>query len=262
MRSNKVLMVRNIFVAGIIMLMVSISFVACEGVVGSSPNPTVTAQDALTATVYAQATVTAGVIPTALAGQPDYADSLTNPHNGGTLMAQWDQNNHCSFESDGYHVTQGTILITGGGMIQGCLESSKQFQDFILQVDLTIISGHTGGVFFRIGQNLGAYFGYLFEVDNQGYYKISSSGNFSLGTNNYTFKEGQSSSLQTGTSAHNTLEVIAGKQTLSFYANNTLLAIWQDAAFTLGDIGFLATTSNGGASADMVYSNLKIYQLP
>jgi serine/threonine protein kinase len=215
---------------------------------------------AATTTAQAQATATAGVIQTTTAGKPVYTDALNNPNNPATQTAQWDQSDNCTFKPDGYHVTVGTSIL-GNGKLQGCLESGYQYTNFTLSVDLTIISGHTGGVFFRVGtKTFGAYSGYLFEIDNQGNYKISRSGNFSTGSGNETFIEASSSALKTGTNAKNTLQVIAGANSIAFYANNVLLTTWQDVTFTTGDIAFLATTSAGGADADMLYSNLRVYQ--
>src|SRR5262249_42518564 len=94
-----------------------------------TPNLTATAQAIATATavaqqhatapsvagppvlVRAQASATAGVIQTATAGTPAYEDSLTDPNNQNTQAAQWDQDSHCTFAQDGYHVTEGVNLV-------------------------------------------------------------------------------------------------------------------------------------------------------
>lgn len=200
--------------------------------------------------------------PTFTANQLVYADALTDLKNPATKAANWDQGSQCVFKLDGYHAIENTSII-GTGQTHGCRESGYQYQLFALTVDLTIISGHTGGVFFRTQmKTLGAYSGYLFEIDNQGTYKISSSGNFSTGVGSDTFKEGTSSALQMGVNAKNTLLIIAGRTSLLFYVNNVYLATWQNATFTIGNIAFLATTSLNGPNADMLYSNLKIYSLP
>lgn len=222
---------------------------------------TATAVTNATATTQAQATATAGVIQTATAGTPSYTDTLKDPNNTATLAALWEQNSNCTFQQDGYHVTVGTSVLNNG-KLQGCLERGYRYTNFALSVDLTIISGHTGGVFFRVGMKpFGAYSGYLFEVDNQGNYKISRSGNFSTGEGNETLAETASSALKTGTNAKNTLQILAGTKTISFYVNNVFLATWEDTTFTTGDIALLASTLSGGANADMLYTNLNVYSL-
>jgi hypothetical protein len=222
---------------------------------------TATAVANATAITQAQATATAGVIQTVTAGTPGYTDPLNDPNNAATVAAQWGQNSHCRFQQDGYHVTEGTDVF-GKGQLQGCLEQGYQYTNFALSVTLTILSGHTGGVFFRVGTKpFGAYSGYLLEVGNQGYYKISRSGNFSTGDGNETLIESTSSALKTGTNAKNTLQIVAGTNSISFYVNNVFLATWKDTTFTTGDIAFLASTVKGGANADMLYSNLNVYPL-
>src|SRR5207249_2446658 len=68
---------------------------------------TATAVANATATAQAQASATAGVVQTATAGTPTYADPLSNATNPITQQAQWEQNDHCAFRADGYHVTVG-----------------------------------------------------------------------------------------------------------------------------------------------------------
>ena len=130
-----------------------------------------------------------------------------------------------------------------------------------VSVDMTIVSGHSGGVFFRVNtKTLGAYAGYLFEVDNAGRYKISKSSNFSTGTGNTTLQD-WTPSPALKVSAKNTLQFIARGNTLSFYANGTYLTTLQDKdnSFTDGYIALLATTATGGEDADIVYSNISVY---
>lgn len=152
--------------------------------------------------------------------------------------------------------------IFDNGKIQGCSEAVNSYQNMAISVDMNLVSGHSGGVFFRVGKKaFGAYSGYLFEIDpNKNQYKISSSGNFSTGSNNAILQDWTTTNaLRAGT---NTLQIIARGSTLLFYINGTFLApSYQDSSFTEGSIAFLASTVRGGANADVVYSNLKVYSL-
>jgi serine/threonine protein kinase len=224
---------------------------------------TATAVVAPTVTAQAQASATAGVIQTATAGQPAYADPLTDPNNPATQAAQWDQNDHCAFNSDGYHVTEG-LSVVGQGQLQGCLEAGKQFQNAAITVDMNIVSGHTGGVFFCVSpQQLGAYAGYLFETDSQGNYKISRSNNFSLGSDNATLGSGTiTTGWKAGNNVQNTIQIVVSNGNLSFYINGAFLTTVQDHAFPAGDIAFLATTTPNNPNATIIYSNLKVFALP
>ncbi len=223
---------------------------------------TATAIAGVTVTTQVHATATAGVIQTATTGTVLYRDALKNENNTNTQQEQWNTNLNCVFASDGYHIKKGTSVLNEG-QLQGCIEKGSRYNNVALSVDMTIVGGHSGGVFFRVStKTLGAYAGYLFEVDNTGRYKISQSSNFSTGTGDTTLQDWTPSSALK-ISKKNTLQLIANGSTLSFYANSVYLTTVQDTnnTFTNGYIALLATTATGGEDADIVYSNLSVYSL-
>ncbi|HZU67941.1 MAG TPA: protein kinase [Ktedonobacteraceae bacterium] len=214
-------------------------------------NATATAIAAVTATARAQATATAGVIVTATSGKPGYSDALNNANNPATVAADWDQSSSCVFQSDGYHA------ISGGGL-QGCKEAANTYQNVAITVNMRILSGHSGGLFFRVNTNFfGSYSGYLFEIDSTGRYKISRSSNYSL--NITTLQDWTASSaIKQGNAVTNTLQVIAKGNSLSFYVNGVFLVTLTDSTYSsAGGVAFLA--SGSGTPTEVVYSNLKIY---
>ncbi|HEX6481773.1 MAG TPA: serine/threonine-protein kinase [Ktedonobacteraceae bacterium] len=214
-------------------------------------NATAAAIAAATATVQAQASATAGVIQTATSGKAAYQDALNNPNNPNTKAAQWDQDSHCTFQSDGYHVLESNGL-------HGCKESANTYQNMAITFDMRILSGHSGGLFFRANAGiLNDYSGYLFEVDGTGRYKISSSQTLNFATlQNWT----ASTALKKGNSATNTLQVIARGSSLSFYANGAFLVKLTDTTISAaGVVAFFA--SSAGTPTEVLYSNLKIYPL-
>jgi len=216
-------------------------------------NATAAAIAAVTATAQAEASATAGVIQTATSGKPVYQDALNNANNPHTIAANWDQDSHCTFQSDGYHVLERNGL-------HGCKESANTYQNMAISVDVQILGGHSGGLFFRVSTDFfNNYAGYLFEIDSTGRYKISSSQDYSLSVTalqNWT----ASSALKKGNSVTNTLQVIAQESGLSFYANGVFLVKLTDTTFaSAGLIAFLAEST--GAQTEVVYSNLKVYPL-
>ncbi|GHO89708.1 serine/threonine-protein kinase [Dictyobacter formicarum] len=215
---------------------------------------TATAQAQATATARAKASATAGVIQTATAANPLYADALNNSNNANTQAAQWDTNlTTCSFHDDGYHVDANQL-----SPFVGCHEAGKRFQNFAAQVDMSIQSGHSGGLFFRM--DVGPLKGYLFEIDDKGNYKISVSKNYDLGTMTVLRDWTASPDLKTGTDK-NRLQVIARDGTLLFYINGMYQpAPIQDSTLNSGDIGFLAAWDKGDTTS-VVYSNLSVYPL-
>lgn len=222
-------------------------------------NATATAIAGATATVVAQATAqaqaTAGVIQTATAGQPTYTDPLNNVNNPATQQANWDQNSHCLFKSDGYHVTSSFG-------VDGCQETGHTYQNATISVDVAINNGHSGGLFFRTQTSsiLQVYSGYLFEIDTNGDYKISKSKDFTNPLDQQTLQDWTASSaLKTGT-ATNKLEVIMNGGVFLLYANGVYLTEIQDTTYSsAGTIAFMA--NDQGTDADVVYNNLNVYPL-
>ncbi len=218
-------------------------------------NATATAIAGLTATAQAQAEATAGVIQTATAGATSYSDPLNNANSAVTQAANWDQDSHCAFQNDGYHVTEGVNLIN----FHGCLESGHSYQDATITVDMAINSGQSGGVFFRVNKSsiLGVFSGYLFAVDNQGNYQITASKDFSNPFDTIVLQSGSATpAFKTG-SAKNTLQVIVKGNTFLFYVNGTFLVKVQDSSYASGGVALLATTN--GTPADIIYRNINIY---
>ncbi len=227
----------------------------------AAKNATATAVVAPTATVRAQVTATAGVIQTVTAGTASYIDPLTDPNNAATQKAKWDPDTtHCVFEANGYHVLQKASNL--GDLLKGCIETGNTYANMAASVDVTIVSGHSGGIFFRTNnQGIGgAYAGYLFEVDSQGHYRISRSSNFSLPVATVALQDWTASpALKPGDNVKNTLQIWANGETLDLYANNVFLKEVQDSTFMTGNIALLATTTNGGTDADVFYTNLQVF---
>jgi serine/threonine protein kinase len=214
-------------------------------------NATATSQAMGTATALANATATAAVIQTATMGSPLYSNPFNNPADP-RQRAGWNiTDNACSFQPDGYHA-----MATGNPTV--CYLSPPSFQDFAAKVDIEFASGYSGGLFFR-ANSLSTASGYLFEIDNNGNYRLSSSADFSSST---TTLQGwtASSALTKGFHVKNTLEVIAQGSNLKLYANGIFLTALQDTSFNGGNLGFLANVNAQNPNADVVYTNLDVYQ--
>ena len=239
-----------------------------------TPNATATAQEqaaatataqvqatasaiaAVTATARAQASATAGVIATATGGTPSYADALTNPFISKTQLAQWDGVNggdsQCVFHSDGYHVKQNV----SSNNLHACHEAAYQYGNATIIADVTILKGHSGGMFLRFSSGtFGTYNGYLFEIDSKGNYKLS------LFAGQIIQDWTSSSALKTGYNVTNTLAVIMKDSTFALYANGAYLTTLTDSsnAFASGDVAFFASAAN--ADTEVVFSNLGVYPL-
>ncbi len=204
----------------------------------------------------AQASATVGPILTATSVQPTYQDALANANNPATQAANWDQDSQCFFASDGYHIKQPASL----AYFKGCREQSNTYLNQALTVNVDLLSGNSGGVFWRLSTNLiGNYDGYLFEVDSQGRYKISQEQGATITSlQDWT----ATAAIHAGYHTKNLLQLIARGDTFQFYANGHFLTQVQNSYYSqIGSIGFLATSVAGGSDAEVVYSNLKVYGL-
>src|SRR5271157_2485554 len=148
-------------------------------------------------------------------------------------------------------------------MVTGRLPFTAESQLVVVSMHMNkrLLSGQTGGLFFRINTDLfGEYSGYLFEMNGAGKYRIALFSQRITATitplKDWTF----SPALRQGSTASNTLQVIAQGSNLSFYANGVFLVQLTDPTYSSGVIAFFATTV-GTTPADVVYSNLKVYPL-
>ncbi|HEY6287329.1 MAG TPA: hypothetical protein VIX20_16805, partial [Ktedonobacteraceae bacterium] len=208
----------------------------------------------MTVTAEAKASATAGVILTATSAKPVYLDVLNNANNANTVGANWDQNSKCVFGSDGYHVREGTDW-------HGCKESSNTYQNVTFTVNTRILSGLSGGLFFRVSTDVfGEYSGYLFEITPTGKYRISVFSQRISATITPLKNWTSSPAIRQGYAASNTLQVIVQGSSLSLYANGMFLVQLSNSTYTSGLIAFFATT-DGIKQADVVYGNLRVYPL-
>ncbi len=219
---------------------------------------TETAIAGITATAVAQARATVGVVQTAVAQPPLYPDPLTNVNNPFTRTAQWDSDTHnCIFRPDGYHVLTGLIAI------KGCREKHTMYGNSAMSVDMQLVSGSTGGIFFHINTDFANdYSGYLFEVDAQGNYRLSSSDNYttSYPTQFVLLKSGKvPTGWNAGFQVKNTLELIVQDGTINLYANTVYLASVTDTTYLTGTFGFASSQGADQAQGEVIYSNLKVY---
>jgi len=207
-----------------------------------------------TATAHA-ATATAGVIRTATAGHPGYDDPLNNVNNPDTKSAAWDgldgSDTFCSFQPDGYHI----LASSPTTQPQPCLESTQNYQNGVITVDMVIKSNvASGGLLFHVQNDMKSS-SYFFEVSpSKGQYKISlfdCDNCKSLGgwTPSPSIHRGQNK---------NTLQVIINNNVFKFYMNGIFLTEIPDSTYTTGSLG-LACYDRIDHVGEAIFSNLKVY---
>lgn len=201
------------------------------------------ASDQATAEVYQN------IYQKAIHGTPFLTDPLSKQSN-----ANWDTYNDsgqdaCVFKNGSYHAQQSQT-----GYFVPCIEQNNGFEDFAIQVDMTIVSGNYGGIIFR-GKD-----GFFYYID------IDPSGDYSFCKYDY-LKSNDSSVLSSGATGYmlpgnnqtNQLTLIAEGSTFYLYINQHYTDTFTDSSFPSGWIGFLADSND--IPTDVAFSNEKLWVL-
>ncbi len=221
---------------------------------------TTQAQVNATATVAAQATAQAQATATALqmiytqatSGTPAISDPLSGGDNFG-----WDQysvlGGGCAFRGGTYHSSAPPTYFTT------CFANQTNFSNFALQVQMTILSGHSGGIVFR-GDSQQQNF-YAFRISTDGSYILAKIAANSAGQYNLTTLTSGSNNpaIHQGNNASNLIAVVAQGNTFYLYVNGQYVDQASDSTNKSGEIG-VYTHSDAG-SVEATFSNLKVWRL-
>jgi len=122
------------------------------------------------ATVKAQAQATARANARANTAHPDpYPGAnkiaLLDLLKGGSGDSGWDSNSDCGFHTDGYHASEAS-----SATYNACYLSGSSYDNFTMEVDMTVIRGDCGGIVFRSDSDSGKEYFFRVCQDNQRYY--------------------------------------------------------------------------------------------
>jgi len=139
----------------------------------------------------------------------------------------------------------------------------KNFNDFILDIDTTLIDGTTDSWY---GLNVRApdehnYYGFM--ISGNGVYSIRKQefGNLIIGRIIYFVHPTRSSSIKTGIGATNHIHIEAKDNTLTFSVNGHPLSTITDSKFKEGNIGLTVCSMDPNTFEEVVFSNLTITSL-
>jgi serine/threonine protein kinase len=194
---------------------------------------------------------------------------LNDPLNLQDQQMQWNESpGICSFGTDGYHVvanaqSEGFTL---------CNATASDYANIVYQVEMTFTkvspTAGSGGLLFR-GNKTNNQF-YFFEIFTNGNYALyrcpgtNGAGCPLLSSSKTT--GGPIASFHTNLNQPNTIAVIANGNTFSFYVNNQLVVgpiadTTASTAYAHGRIGMMARQSNTSAVTEVLFNNIKIWQL-
>lgn len=235
--------------------------VATDNMHATATAQTAKVHSTATGVAITQATGTAVVNATATAntqsGDGAYAtgkvvlqDALKD-NSGGN---KWQENSNCSFSQGIYELKE-----TSQNTFATCFATNTNFNNFSYRVALRILSGDCAGAAFRGDSTSNKQ--YYFEICQTGTYAlVVYDGSSSNGK--YLIKPTASSAIKTGTGsdAINVIAVTADNDTMTLYANTTMLSSVQDATLTSGSIGVVGINDKSSGT-DVGFADAKVWSI-
>lgn len=144
------------------------------------------------------------------------------------------------------------------GVFVPCYAQISSYNNFALEVDVSILQGEEAGIFFRSDDQKNT--GYSFRISSEGTY------NLFMHHGNGTFKSlltQKSTEIYRGSDRANTLTIVAQQETFYFYINKKFVGQASNSVFPDGKIALLAALSrdSGFHITEAAFKNLRIWQL-
>ncbi len=226
----------------------------------SRAQATATARDA-TATRAARARATAAQATSIVAATQIALGDRYNQVTSGTptindpLQAQdsnnWDEVQNCAFAGGIYHVK------VAAGYFRPCLAEATNFGNLAFQIEMRIVSGHSGGLILRSDAN-GS--GYYFRISTDGTFLVRGVVLHTQQPSVYTpLFAGQSPAVKTGNDQFNRLTVIAQGSEMDMFINGLPAAKINDGTYTSGRIGVF--TDSDASGAEILFRNAQVWKL-
>jgi len=228
-----------------------------QAIATDEANATATAQAIATDEANATATAIAATTATFIAQNPDpyfpkgklaFYDELSNNSNG----YSWDENTTssgaCEFSGGSYHVIESQATY-----FHPCFAQQTNFSNFAFQLQMTIIKGDCGGIFFRANSSAGKY--YLFEICQCGNYRVTLYTNNSADTKDLA--NSSDPAINTGLNQSNQIAVVANGSVMDLYVNTNWINRINDSTYSSGQIGIFADDYNNATEA--AFSNAEVW---
>jgi eukaryotic-like serine/threonine-protein kinase len=179
-------------------------------------------------------------------------DPLRDNSQGLGWQTGTNQNNAtCTFVNGAYQSSQPV-----DGDFHACLALATDFSNFVYEVQMTIISGYSGGILFRANQANSTF--YYFRIGQDGGYDLRAYVD-ALIDHSRLLASGSSAAIQTGYGNSNLVAVVANGSSLELYVNHQLITSVNNGIYSHGQIGIVAYNQGGLATA--VYSNARVWTL-
>lgn len=204
-----------------------------------------------TSTIKLSATTAQKLYDTTTGGSPVMNEGLGAPDNYG-----WDHqaqaNTSCTFAGGAYHAQ------AKPGYFSPCYASATNFVDLLLQVQMTVVSGHSGGIVFRADAT----------KDYEYQFRISTDGTYIL--NKYVVENGKPASkpllsgsspaIVKGANQPNLVAILAQGDAIALYVNKKCLGTTNDTTYQQGQIG-VYVDSDPSSVVDAAFTKLQVWKL-
>ncbi len=152
----------------------------------------------------------------------------------------------CTFTGGSYHVA-----VSMQGHVFACNAEAVNFADFTYEVQMTILKGDRGGLFFRQVGTQGPY--YYFSMKTDGSYELDSF----TGRTRLVLQQGTSPAIKTGLNQTNLLAVVAQGSSITVYINGQNIAQISDSTTSQGLIGLAADPTD--QPAEVAFIDAKVW---
>jgi hypothetical protein len=163
-----------------------------------------------------------------------------------------DKNRSCQFTNGAYQVSTTSILGS-----RCSLQTNSDFTDFAFEIQLRIVKGDEGGIFFRADANDANF--YSFWISSDGNYGLEIWQNLSFSK---SLVSSNNAAINPGLNQFNKIAVVAQGNTFHLYVNEQLIKVVTDYAssYSHGNIDIEAQpTSN---PTQVLFSNVKVWTPP
>jgi len=185
-------------------------------------------------------------------GTPTLNDALTGPDNYGWDNYSQGSNTSCSFSGNAYHAK------AAPGYFSPCYAKATNYSDFTFQAQVTIVTGHSGGIVFRADSKNDK--GYRFRISTDGTYILDKFFFDSQGQpQNTILTSGHTPLIVTDANQPNLVAATAQGTSIYLYVNNKYIDHASDSTYQSGQIGVY--TDSDANNVDAMFSNAQVWKL-
>ena len=157
----------------------------------------------------------------------------------------------CGFQSRYYHAY---ATDPKNDSYTSCLAQQSNFADFTYEVQMTIVEGQAGGVFFRSQDSQNSQFSYMFLIKPDGYCALYVVLNSASGPDFKGLVGGTIKRFNTGLQQTNTIAIVVRGSQIDIYVNQIGIARVTDSTYSQGGMGVISWINS-----DVVFSNAKLW---